>query len=302
MLARSVLAIGEVLWDVLPDGERLGGAPANVAFHLTQAGHRVQLASAVGADALGERAVRMLAAAGIDTSLVATGADHATGSVRVELDASGVPAYYIEEEVAWDHIPLGEGLLRAARSADAIVFGTLAQRSSRSRETIREVLDAGAGALRVLDLNLRAPHASDAVSRSSMERADVLKLSHEEEWALGIAADASAETRVQLLGQCAQQYRLRSIFVTRGADGAEYLGDHGIVRTPSPPVQVADTVGAGDAFTAAMIDGLFRELAPEVILHNANAAGAHVASHRGAMVPWSDELRSLMGLSSTIGG
>jgi fructokinase len=286
----SILSLGEVLWDRFPDSERLGGAPANVAFHLAQAGHRARLASAVGEDELGRSALETLAEAGVETALVATLADWPTGAVEVELDAAGVPRFEILRDVAWDHIPLTPALQGAAQEVDVLVFGTLAQREAASRAAIAAALDAAPQALKVLDLNFRPPFVDREIVLGSLERADILKLSDGE--ADELPALLSMPRSDTFLASMALAFDLRRIYVTLGGEGCAVVDGETRHTEPVPAVTVIDTVGAGDAFTAAMIDGELRGLPAAAVARRANAAGAYVASQPGAMVPWSESLRS----------
>ena len=291
----TILTIGEFLWDILPEGRHLGGAPANVAFHLAQIGHQAQPVSAVGDDELGERAIEIMRRGGVDTTLVTEDPVHPTGVVRVELDADGVPTFDITPEVAWDFIPTSAGLLAAVTGADAIVFGTLAQRHPRSRATIAAALDAApADGTRVLDLNLRPPFYDGEIVAASIEHATILKLSEEEmrllPGLLGMPDDAD------FLPRLAARHALARIYVTRGARGCEVFAEGETTSAPATPVRVADTVGAGDAFTAGLIDGELRELETATIAANACAAGAFVASRSGATPSWTGELRETLGL------
>ncbi len=289
-----ILAIGELLWDVFPDERRLGGAPANVAYHLAQIGHRVHLASAVGADELGRVALARLEEAGVETELVSVDDERPTGTVEVKLDERGVPTFHIARNVAWDHIPVTDALMRTAASADAIVFGTLAQREVESRASILQVADA-APRLRVLDLNLRPPFQESPVIRAALSRAGILKLSEDE--AAGLPALLGQSTTASFLPELARAQGYRRIYVTRGAEGCDVVEGETTVHASAPSVSVADTVGAGDAFTAALVDGEIRGLPAARIAANACAAGAFVASRAGAMPAWTDELRQQLGVS-----
>lgn len=289
-----ILAIGELLWDVFPDERRLGGAPANVAYHLAQIGHRVHLASTVGADDMGRLARAQLEKDGVDTELVSVNPAKPTGTVAVELDERGVPSFHIARDVAWDHIPVTDGLLRAAASADAVVFGTLAQREDESRATILRVIATTPG-LRVLDLNLRPPFHAPAVIRAALAGASILKLNEDE--ATGLPALLDRPSSARFLPELARSRGYRRIYVTRGAEGCDVVDAQKSLHAPAPSVTVADTVGAGDAFTAALVDGEIRGLPAARIAANACAAGAFVAARAGAMPTWTDELREQLGIS-----
>ncbi len=290
----TILTIGELLWDIFPDGNHLGGVPANVAYHLAQMGHRALLVSAVGQDELGRRAVEIIRAGGVDTGLVAEDPTHQTGIVQVELDADGVATFDITRDVAWDRIPATAELLGAVEQVDAIAFGTLAQRHPTSRATIAAALTAGAGCPRILDLNLRPPFFDPDVVAGSLAHATILKLNEDEILALpellGLAAGD------EFLPRLAATYDLDRIYITRGPDGCEVHTEGRTISRPAPPVTVADTVGAGDAFTAALIDGELRGLDAGTIATNACATGAFVAAQAGAMPRWTAALRTTLGL------
>jgi fructokinase len=285
----TVLTIGELLWDVFPDGAHLGGAPANVAYHLAQAGHRAQLVSAVGDDERGRRAEQITSEGGVDTALVHVDGERPTGVVNVEVDQDGVATFDIARDVAWDHIPWTEALDDALREADAVVFGTLAQRQPTSRYTIRAAVAAAGDVARILDLNLRPPFIDAEVVRVAVEQASILKLNDDEAAALpgllGIPDSRDALRRI------ADAFEIERIYITRGPDGCAAVDERGVIERPAPRVTVADTVGAGDAFTAALIDGELRGLEVGDIAENACAVGAYVASQAGATPPWDAALR-----------
>ncbi|HEY3266945.1 MAG TPA: carbohydrate kinase [Armatimonadota bacterium] len=277
----AVVGLGEILWDVLPGGRRLGGAPANFAYHAGSLGAVGSVVSCVGDDELGRDILDRLGALGLDASCVAIDPGHATGIVDVEVDAAGVPCYTIREDVAWDHMPFTPAVCGAVSKADAICFGTLCQRAPDSRHTVEQALAAARpGALRVLDLNLRPPFTDHAVILSSLERADVVKLNDEE---LAVLAEllllpSGEEAGVRSLRE---RYSLRVVALTRGSRGS-LLYDGDISEHPGVAARVVDTVGAGDAFTAALVIGLLRGLSLDVINAAANRLAAHVCAHSGA--------------------
>ncbi len=255
----NILALGEVLWDVFPDGPRFGGAPANFACACAEMGGErvhVQLASAVGNDQLGDEARQRLFSQRVDVSLIATRPEP-TGQVLVELDAQGRASYLFIEDPAWDHLELNDELLSAARQADVIYFGTLGQRSAVSRETIRSLLKASSPTcLRVFDINLRPPHWTAAVLSSSFDFANVVKLNDEELPHVGKHLDTPTSARFALLELCSR-YNLKIVALTRGSNGSMVLDSTGTFHElPAKPVKIVDTVGAGDAFTAALALGL----------------------------------------------
>lgn len=256
-MAKTILALGEVLWDVFDDGPRFGGAPANFACTCAELGGdwvRVSLGSAVGRDQLGDDARTQLAAHGVAVSHVAV-TDRPTGQVVVKHDEQKKATYTFIDHPAWDHIPITPELLDTARTADVICFGTLGQWAAESRQTIRAALRATSpNALRILDVNLRPPFWNPDVVRDSLELANVLKLNDEElptlAGILGVS-DAPDEFMAAVL----KRYSLRLVALTRGANGAVLRTPTERSELPGVPVKVVDTVGAGDAFTAALAVG-----------------------------------------------
>ncbi|MEM6562151.1 MAG: carbohydrate kinase [Planctomycetota bacterium] len=277
----TVVGLGEVLWDDLPNGRRLGGAPANVAYHAMLRGADAKLITAVGTDEPGRTALDRLTNQGIDVNHVAELSDRPTGVVDVTLDDAGSATYDIRTDVAWDHIPLTDANRNLARSADAICFGTLAQRNDVSRRTIMTLLDAaGPDCLRVYDVNLRAPHFSAEIIRASVERCDVLKLNDDEvpdaAAALGVASDEPVFASA-LIG-----LGLRMVVVTRGGDGSVLYTPDDVSELEPEPVEVVDTVGAGDSFTAAVLMGLLADEDLSRIHRKAAAVASYVCTQEGA--------------------
>jgi fructokinase len=290
---KIVVGLGELLWDMLPDGPRLGGAPANFGVMAGRLGDHAVIASRVGSDRLGRQARAELNALPVDTSWLQLDEDHATGTVTVVLDY-GEPHYTFQEPVAWDRMELTPEWLALARSADAVCFGTLAQRDAQSRETILGFLDATrADCVRIADVNLRAPFWSGEVLRQSLQRATVLKLNiHEMPEVLRatrICAQAAMPNHDDEILHGARQllecYPLQLVCVTIGSEGSMLVTREESHRHRGRPVVVRDTVGAGDAFTAALTH-YYLEGAPLAVLNEAgNRWGAWMASQRGAMPP-----------------
>ena len=281
-----ILSCGEVLWDLFPEGARFGGAPANFACHAAILGGDVFMLSAVGKDARGDEALAILLGFGIDTSLVQRIPDAPTGSVGVSVDAAGKPTFEIHTRSAWDRVAWTDALEARIKEVDAIYFGTLGQRGGMSRATIRRALTLAKerNILRVLDVNLRRPFDDAALIRESIAQASVLKLSDDElpevAAACGIASDASNENTLrELLTHCG----LDLVVMTRGAKGALLVSAEDATDQPGIPTNVADTVGAGDSFTAAFVLGLLRGEAREVILRKACETASAVCSQSGAV-------------------
>ncbi len=283
---KIVVGLGELLWDVLPDGQRLGGAPANFAYHAATLGNRGIVASRVGIDMRGAEAVEGLSKRDIETLYVQRDATHTTGIVEVELDASGQASYNIRSNVAWDFLEFSEAWQKLAREADAVCWGTLAQRNTQSRQTINSFLNATQEkALRIFDVNLRQSFFNAEVLDESLRQANVVKLNHEELprvlYTLDFYHDnQSIEMRARAL---LERYELKTICITRGASGSVLISQHDVDEHAGFAVKVVDTIGAGDAFTAALADGLLRGLPLKQTNEAANRLGAHVASQIGAM-------------------
>jgi len=287
----TIVALGEVLWDVFPDGPRFGGAPANVACHAAALGADARMVSRVGDDALGKRAFEALREHGVNTQCVEVDAEHPTGTVKVELDASGKPRFTIGENVAWDHLAWSESLEQLAARSDAVCFGTLGQRSEDSRGVIRRFVAATpADALHILDVNLRPPFYDQAVIRQSLELANVLKLSDDELDVVSSACGASGPEN-EILAEISARYELRLIALSRGSEGATLAGRNDRSDAEGVSVAVRDTVGAGDAFTAAMALGLLGGDPIDAINRHACQVAAFVCSQSGATPPLPDELR-----------
>jgi fructokinase len=280
-----IVGLGEVLWDVFPDGPRFGGAPANFACsaaELAGEGADVFMVGAVGPDDLGRRAALSLREHGVDTRHIAV-VEQPTGQVLVKFDAAGHPSYEIATDTAWDSIPSSDELLQLAGRADAICFGTLAQRSDTSRRTIQQFARATpAACLRVLDINLRPPFWNETVLVESLQLANVLKLNDVELVALGDVLQWKGTQR-ELLQQLMEQFSLELVALTRGAEGALLLGRSGESSdVAGHAAAIADTVGAGDSYTAALVIGLLSGLPLEAINGWANRVAAFVCSQPGA--------------------
>jgi fructokinase len=288
---RTVVGLGEVLWDLLPQGKQLGGAPANFAYMSALLGHRAVVASRVGADALGQELRTRLADLGVDSLKVETDGDHPTGTVAVHLDARGQPSYDITRDVAWDFLAWTPEWKRLAAEADVICFGSLAQRSAESCATIQSFLRASRpGAIRIFDVNLRQQFFSSDILAESLSLANVAKLN-----------DAELPVVMRLLGlehrdekssaaTLRRDFGLELVSITRGSRGSVLLRGDDCDDHSGFAVQVADLVGAGDAFTAALAHHLLRESPLGVANAAANRLGAWVASRRGATPPGDPEV------------
>ena len=279
----QVAVIGEVLWDVFPDQQRLGGAPANFAGHVHGlAGEVVDvtLISAIGEDSLGEETLQRLKQNSLATNAIQT-SSHPTGKVIVTLQ-DGSPEYEIAHPAAWDDIHWTSAAATAAENADAVCFGTLAQRSAVSRETIQKFIAAtGSSCLRMLDINIRPTMDDKNVYLQSLELANMLKLSDEE---LAILAEQFelVGDDISQLKQLATRFDLQLIAFTRGGDGATLIRGDEVNHCEGVPTTVVDTVGAGDSFTATLVWELLQGHGLAVANQNACRVAAFVCSQNGA--------------------
>jgi fructokinase len=285
-----IVAIGEVLWDEFQDGARLGGAPANFAVHCAGMGARVTLVSRVGQDDRGREALDLLRGRGVGVDFVQQDPGRPTGRVRVTL-RGGRPSYEIVEGVAWDALSWEARLLPLAQGAGAVCFGTLAQRDEQGRETLQRFVAAcREGCLRVLDLNFRQRFHSEEVVRESLRQADILKLSDEEVPTLRAYVGGDGDDGAFLNG-VRERFGIETVVLTLGAEGCRVLGPEGDLRVPAAPRRVVNTVGAGDAFTAAFV---LRRLAGGDACTCAdwgNRAGGYVATQDSATPELPGEFR-----------
>lgn len=278
----KIVGIGEVLWDLLPGGRQLGGAPANFTCHATALGAETRLVSRVGHDELGRETLERLGTLGVSTECVEVDEQLPTGSVGVTVSAGGQPHYEIFENVAWDGIRGEPAARRAVAAADAVCFGSLAQRSAISRGSILALVGAApASALRLFDINLRQHYHSPAVIVQSLSLATVLKVNDAElprlvEW-LALTGDVRAQIQ-----QLATRFALRAVALTRGDAGSLLFADGHWSDHPGVTANVVDTIGAGDSFTAAMTLGLLKGWELDRINDHANRLAAFVCSQAGA--------------------
>lgn len=284
-----VAGIGELLWDRFPDGDRLGGAPANFAFHAGQLGATSRIVSRLGRDIDGDRLAAVLDQQNLATDFIQRDASHPTGLVRVAIK-EGQPTYVIENPSAWDFIELTDELKTLALTLDAVCFGTLAQRNPVSQRTIQEFVRlCPPKTLRLFDINLRQNFFTRETIEFGLSQATTLKLNGEELERLAALfgwPSPGAETVARIF----KLFPLEWIAVTLGADGCEIHTHDKTVRSKAPPVTCVDAVGAGDAFSAALVTGLLNRLPLEKIANHANRVGAYVASQHGAMPPLPREI------------
>jgi fructokinase len=294
-----ILGIGELLWDILPQGPRLGGAPANFTVMAGRLGSHAAILSRVGRDELGRQAVDQLDPMPVDTSVLEVDAAHETGRVTVSL-AGGQPHYTIHEPAAWDFLELTDEWVQFAERADAICFGSLAQRSPVSRQTIQAlVAQTSASCIRVFDVNLRAPFYSGEVIQESLELATVVKMNEDEVplvlSLLGLAIDedlAANPLRASAARLLVEFPGLQMVAVTRGGHGSLLVTREEWDEHPGFPAKIVDSIGAGDAFTAAMTHYMLRGASLATLNEAGNRWGGWVVSQSGAMPTLPDAVRS----------
>lgn len=292
-----ILGIGELLWDLLPSGPRLGGAPANFTVMAGRLGSHAAILSRIGRDDLGRQAVDLLDPLPADTEFLQIDPLHETGRVTVAL-RDGQPEYVIHEPAAWDFMELTDDWVRLAERADAICFGSLAQRSLESRQTIQTLAaQTQSSCVRVFDVNLRAPFYSCEVIQESLELATVMKMNDAEvPLVLGLLGLPSSEEhgssalRTGAERLLAEFPTLRLVAVTRGGHGSLLVARDGWHEHPGVRTNVADTIGAGDAFTAALTHYMLRGAGLATLNEAGNRWGSWVASQHGAMPPLTNEI------------
>ena len=280
------VGLGELIWDYLPDGKQLGGAPTNFAYVSRLLGHESIVASRIGTDDLGGEALERLAALGVSTEYLQLDPDHPTGTVRVRLDDEGEASFALNENSAWDYLEWTDRWAELAGRADIVCFGTLGQRRESARQTILRFLEATRpDALRVFDVNLRHTFFDAEMLERSLELATIVKLNQTELFTLGDMLKINVGTEEATARHLCERFRLELVAITRGARGsllvnAEETSDH-----PGVPVRVKDTIGAGDAFIAALAHHYLRRAALADIGEAANRMGAWVATQQGATPP-----------------
>ena len=280
----KIVGLGEILWDMLPNGMQLGGAPANFAYISMLLGNEGIVASRVGSDSLGNEALRQLASLGVTTEFVERDTVHPTGTVEVQVDHAGQPKFEIAEGVAWDFLEWTPHWQELAEQVDAICFGSLGQRALASRATIRQFLGAARKeAVRVFDVNLRQAFFSQEVLSDSMKFADIVKLNHEELPRIMQLSGLDHRDEIASADALMDLYHLKLICVTRGCRGSLLISQQGLNEHPGYRIQVADAVGAGDAFTAGLAHEYMRRSSLPEMNETANRVGAWVASRVGAM-------------------
>ena len=279
-MKKVIVGIGEILWDMLPSGKALGGAPANFAYHAMRLGEEGWAVSAVGDDALGREILDIVASKKLKNLIAIS--DKPTGTVEVELDSRGVPSYNIMEDVAWDNIPFTPEMEGLAKRADAVCYGSLVQRMKSRESVLRFVRAMRPEALKVFDINLRQHYYDREILEESLKLADILKINDEEirivAGMLGLGDDDAAACRSLIA-----DYGLKLVILTRGAEGSEVVTADEVIPQAVGHVDVVDTVGAGDAFTAAFVVAYLRGDPLADAQKLATETASYVCSRKGAM-------------------
>lgn len=279
-----VVGMGEALWDVLPEGKKIGGAPANFAYHVSQFGLPSCVVSAIGDDALGKEIIENFTSKGLDQLIAEV--PYPTGTVQVEIDQTGIPLYDIKENVAWDNIPYTEHLDALAKRTKAVCFGSLAQRNVVSRETINHFLDTmpkDDDSLIVFDVNLRQGFYNKEILCKSIQNCNILKINDEE---LITVSRMFGYPGIDLQDKCwilLGKYNLKMLILTCGINGSYVFTPGNVSFQPTPKVEVADTVGAGDSFTAAFIASILKGKSVTEAHSIAVKTSAYVCTQKGAM-------------------
>lgn len=277
-----IIGIGELLWDMLPTGKKVGGAPVNFAYHASRLGAAGYAVSAVGKDALGDEIIQEIDKVNINP--VIERVNYPTGTVGVELN-EGIPAYTINEGVAWDYIPLTEAMKQLAKRADAVCFGTLAQRSEVSRNTIQALLSCvPVDSYRILDINIRQHYYSEKVITDSLRSSNVFKMNDEELILLKKLFKKQPFTDEEVCLWFLKEFNLKFLILTAGANYSIIYTPEGLSYIKTPVVNVVDTVGAGDSFTGAFISTVLHGKSVEEAHQTAVDRAAYVCSQAGAWV------------------
>ena len=288
-----VVGMGEALWDMLPEGRKLGGAPANFAYHVSQFGLDSRVVSAVGDDELGNEILANFAEKQLDCQIEKVA--YPTGTVQVTLDEKGVPCYEIKEGVAWDNIPYTPALENLAKQTHAVCFGSLAQRNAVSRETINRFIDQmpeDENVLKIFDINLRQHFYSKELIEASLKKSNVLKI-HDEE--LVVVGEMFGFADIDFQDKCwilLAKYNLKMLILTCGTEGSYVFTPGEVSFLETPQVQVADTVGAGDSFTGAFVAAILSGKTVKDAHRLAVDVSAFVCTQNGAMPELAEELKN----------
>ncbi len=281
-MKRLVVGLGEVLWDMLPEGRKIGGAPVNFAYHAGQFGIDTMAVSAIGNDKLGEDTIAEMN--GKHLNHIFPSVPYPTGSVQVSLDEKGVPAYDIKENVAWDNIPFTNEIESVARSCQAVCFGSLAQRNTVSRSTIRKFIESTPdGCIRIFDINLRQNFYTSNVIHDSLELCNILKINDEEIMLVSRMFNYDSSNIENVCRTIMEDFSLEMVILTCGTKGSYIFTKDDVSFMPTPKVNVADTVGAGDSFTGSFCAAILRGLPVAEAHKKAVEVSAYVCTQNGAM-------------------
>lgn len=286
-----VVGLGEILWDVFPERKVLGGAPANFAYHASQFGFNGYAVSAIGDDLLGKEILTSLEEKGLNYLLEKT--DYPTGTVQVSLNKTGVPQYEICENVAWDNIPFTARTENLAKNTQTVCFGSLAQRNGVSRDTIRRFIAAmPEDSLKIFDINLRLNFYSKEIIHESLEMSNMMKINDEEVVKVANLYGWKGDEQ-EICGRLLEDYKLDILVLTKGTDGSFVFTPRQTSYQPTPKVHVADTVGAGDSFTAAFVAAYLHGERIEDAHQLAVEVSAYVCLQHGAMPKLADSYLEL---------
>lgn len=292
----NIIGIGEILWDVFPKGKKLGGAPANFAYHISALGHNGIVVSRVGSDELGQEIIDYLIKLNFIKDYIQVDKDKPTGVVEVKIDNENQPNYIIKEDVAWDFLSWNEEFSNLVKSVDAICFGTLAQRNEVSRETILNFLrEINNNAVKIMDVNLRQNFYNKTIIEESLRFTNILKLNIDE---LRILSDLLKINKKygekNLCRAIISNYEVELICLTKGEDGSMLIDKNSSYESQTYPYEVADRVGAGDSFTAAMIVYYLKGDSMHAISKYANKLASWVTSKPEGMPAYNYDVRRIM--------
>lgn len=285
-MKKVVVGLGEILWDVFPERKILGGAPANFAYHISQFGFEGYAVSAIGNDNLGKEILESLGQKNLKHLLQNT--PFPTGTVQVTLSGAGIPSYEICENVAWDNIPFSEEMKKLAEKTDVVCFGSLAQRNEVSQKTIHQFLDAmSSDSLKIFDINLRLHFYNREIIEKSLQKANIFKINDEELIKIAQMFDIKGDEKA-ICEYFLKEFKLKVLILTKGTDGSLILTPSEVSSLPTPKVQVADTVGAGDSFTAAFTAAYLHGKSLAQAHQLAVEVSAYVCQQHGAMPKLAD--------------
>lgn len=283
MSQKTVLSLGEIVWDVFPEERKLGGAPLNFAYYASQNGAHSYIISALGNDCLGDETMEIIRGTGVDYSLIQRN-ERPTGQVIVTLSGDGIPQYEIKEGASWDYIESNPEIIKLAATADAVCWGALAQRNGCSRNAIFNILDATSEkCLKIFDINIRQHYYSREIVEGSLQRANILKLNEDE---LPLIAEMFGTDNENAIQTLSEKYSLKMVLFTQGAVCSEVYVDGCLAsHIDTPKVKVADTVGAGDSFTSAFVSNLLGGKTVQQAHAAAVRTSAYVCTCKGAINP-----------------